>query len=310
MNLLASALSLLLFPAVLVAGVSTASPTAVPQAGESPLRDVKLVVLESGNRGPIRLGFFIELETDWHLYWASPGDAGLAPSVRWDLPKGLTAGPLIHPVPEKSVKDGFTSLTHSGRVLLLCDIAPPPGGMPAGPWTAAAVFEWMACREICVVGETPVRAVYPPKSGLAAEGKTLLARFTPRFPKPFSESGLELAAGRPVWTGSSWRVEASLSGPRAAAASDVFIYPVEGYVIDHSGLACRAGKIIVPLKPSKGPGSPPPSIVTGIVVIDGSGYDFSLPVAPRDPTAGLERQGSRARSPSWTHSIAFKEVGR
>ena len=290
MKRIAAALMILASGAGLSAGSAASLASTVAQEAESPVKSVKLVFLEGGNRGPIRLGFDIQLEAEWHLYWANPGDGGLAPSARWDLPKGFTAGPLIHPVPEKSVKDGFTSLTHGGRVLLLCDIAPPPGGIPAGPWKASAVFEWMACQEICVVGETPVQARFPPEPAHAAEGKALLERFSPRFPKPLSGSGVELAAARPAWTGSAWRIEASLAGARAAEASDVFIYPVDGYVIDHAGLACRAGKITVPLKPSKGPGSPPPAEIKGVVVIDGSGYDFTLPLARRDPSSGREGQ--------------------
>ena len=119
MKRIAAALMILASGAGLSAGSAASLASTVAQEAESPVKSVKLVFLEGGNRGPIRLGFDIQLEAEWHLYWANPGDGGLAPSARWDLPKGFTAGPLIHPVPEKSVKDGFTSLTHGGRVLLL-----------------------------------------------------------------------------------------------------------------------------------------------------------------------------------------------
>jgi hypothetical protein len=146
------------------------------------------------------------------------------------------------------------------------------------------VLEWMACSDICVVGETTVRAAFPPGPGPAEEGRALLAQFASRFPRPFSESGLELIPGPTEWTGSSWRVEATVAGPRAAAASDFFVYPIEGFVVDHAGVSCRAGKIAVSLVPSGGPGSAPPAAVRGIVLVDGTGYDVSFRVARRAPS--------------------------
>jgi thiol:disulfide interchange protein DsbD len=243
------------------------------------LKSVRLVVLDPGNPGPVKLGLHIELEAGWHLYWVNPGDAGLAPSARWTLPAGFTAGPLRHPVPVKSAEDGIISFAHKDEVFLLCDIAPPPAGCPAGPWKAAAVLEWMACRASCVTGETAVEAVIPPDAASLAAGRALLERFGPRFPRPLSASGLTAGAARAEWTGQAWRVEAVLSGPRPAGACDFFAYPVDDFVVDNAGVACRDGKIVCPLIPSRGPGSPPPPVLSGVLAVEGSGYEISVPVA-------------------------------
>ena len=270
---------ILLFLAVFLASwASEARPSSLSSYPETPLRRVRLVVLDAGNPGPARVGFHVELTAGWHLYWVNPGEAGLAPNARWTLPAGFTAGPLRHPVPVRSVEDDIISFEHKDEVLLLCDIAPPPTGWPAGPWKAAAVLEWMACRESCLTGETAVEAVIPPASASLAEGRSLFEKFAPRFPRPLSGSGVTAGSARAEWNGSAWRIEVTLSGPRSAEASDFLAYPVEDFVVDNAGVTCRDGRIVFPLIPSRGPGSPPPAAIAGILVIDGVGYEISVPI--------------------------------
>jgi DsbC/DsbD-like thiol-disulfide interchange protein len=260
-------------------------PTAGTESQESssfsPLRRVELLVLDAGGSGPVKMGFHIELEPGWHLYWTNPGDAGLAPTVRWTLPAGFAAGPLVHPVPEKSVEAGLVTYGHSNSVLLLCDITPSPSYQAAGRWEAAAVLEWMACRESCLVGDTAVRAVFPPASESLRKGRSLIEAFAPRFPRPLSEAGLTAGTGRGEWTGAAWRIEIGLSGPRAGEAVDFFPYPLEDYVIENAGVSCRHGTIVLPVVPSRGSGSPPPKEVAGLVILDGAGYEITVPVAPK-----------------------------
>jgi len=255
-----------------------------------PVKKVDLLVLDKGApadpaypagptaSGVIKMGFLVELEPGWHLYWTNPGDAGLAPSVRWTLPPGFKAGPLIQPVPRKSVAEGIVSFEQDGPVLLRCDITPPDSSPPSGTWEAAAVLEWMACRESCITGETAVRTVYPPGPSALEKGRSLLAKFAPRFPRPLSSAGLSAGAGQATLTAGEWRIEIMLTGSRAAEAGDFFPYPFEDYVISHAGISCRDGRITLPLTPSRGPGAPPPPAARGLVIIDGGGYELDVPV--------------------------------
>jgi thiol:disulfide interchange protein DsbD len=252
------------------------------------VKSVELLVLEAGGPGPIRMGFHVELEPGWHLYWKNPGDAGLAPTVRWTLPAGFAAGPLLHPVPEKSVEEGLVSYVHSGAVLLLCDVTPSPSDQAGGRWEAAAVLGWMACRESCIVGETAVRAVIPPAGDSLRKGRSLLATFGPRFPRSLSESGLRAAAGRAERSGATWRIEVALAGPRVGEADDFFPYPLEDYVIENADVSCRDGKIVLPVVPSHGSGSPPPKEVGGLVILGGAGYEIKIPVVSKAPVSFSE----------------------
>lgn len=269
---------LLAFPVLLVFLAADARPGPVPASPGGPLKSVRLVVLDAGDPGPATVGVHVELEPGWHLYWVNPGDAGLAPNARWTLPPGFKAGPLRHPVPRKTVESGIVSLEHEGPVLLLCEIAPPPAGYPEGPWKISAVLEWMACRESCVTGETAAETAFPPDAASLARGRSLLETFTPRFPRALSGSGVTAGAARAEWSGSAWRVEVPLSGPRAGEASDFLAYPAKDFVVDNAAVTCRDGRIVCPLIPSKGPGSLPPASVSGVLVVGGAGYELSIAV--------------------------------
>ncbi len=247
----------------------------------SPLKSVELLVLETGGPGPVRLEFRIELEPGWHLYWENPGDAGLAPAVRWKLPEGFVAGPLLHPVPKKSVDEGLVTYVHSGTVLLICDIAPSPSDQAGRRWEADAVLEWMACRESCIVGETAVRTVFPPAAESIRKARSLFEADRPLFPRPLSESGLTAAAAEAEWTGAAWRIKITLAGPRVSQADDFYPYPLKDYVIEHAGVSCHNGKIVLPVVPSRGSGSPPPVEVGGLVILGGTGYDVKVHVVPK-----------------------------
>jgi len=279
------------FSGLSVAGQIAAAqkPFRAPNAGSqeslsfSPLKSVELLVLETGGPGPVRLGFRIELETGWHLYWTNPGDAGLAPTVRWTLPEGFAAGPLLHPVPKKSVDEGLVSYVHSGTVLLICDVTPSPSDQARRRWEAAAVLGWMACRESCIVGETAVRTLFPPAGESLRKARSLVEADRPLFPRPLSKSGLTAAAGQAEWTGAAWRIEITLAGPRVSQAEDFFPYPLRDYVIENAGVSCRDGKIVLPVVPSQGSSSPPPMEVGGLVILGGAGYEVTVHVAPKVP---------------------------
>ncbi|HJP68820.1 MAG TPA: protein-disulfide reductase DsbD domain-containing protein, partial [Sphingomicrobium sp.] len=61
--------------------------------------DVRLIT-ESNTPRPghgIFLGLQMTPQPGWHGYWSNPGEAGLAPAVKWTAPSGVHFGPLQHP---------------------------------------------------------------------------------------------------------------------------------------------------------------------------------------------------------------------
>ena len=51
--------------------------------------------------GEVDLAIHMRPAAGWHGYWLNPGDAGLPMDVKWQLPRGFSAGPLRYPVPSR-----------------------------------------------------------------------------------------------------------------------------------------------------------------------------------------------------------------
>ena len=55
----------------------------------------------------------------WHTYWTNPGDSGETTTVVWQLPAGVTAGPLQFPMPSAIPVGPLVNYGYAGEVVLL-----------------------------------------------------------------------------------------------------------------------------------------------------------------------------------------------
>src|SRR5258708_88245 len=60
----------------------------------------------------ITAGLRMVSEPEWHTYWRNAGDAGLATTIQWELPTGVSAGAIQWPVPEKLVVSKLSSFVY------------------------------------------------------------------------------------------------------------------------------------------------------------------------------------------------------
>lgn len=118
------------------------------------------LVLDDGNlrAGETRyVGLQIETAPGWHTYWENPGDSGLATRIRWRLPPGITAGPILWPTPRRIsapplMSYGYGEERATGQVMLLTQLT-VASDAPAGAIQIGADVEWLECKEICLPGE-------------------------------------------------------------------------------------------------------------------------------------------------------------
>src|SRR5208283_6238958 len=84
---------------------------------------------------PFQIGLRFRLAPGWHTYWRNPGDAGVAPELDLALPKGVVAGPLAWPAPQRVTEGPLMTYAYTGEVLLPLTVTPAPGtpapGTPA-----------------------------------------------------------------------------------------------------------------------------------------------------------------------------------
>jgi thiol:disulfide interchange protein DsbD len=243
---------------------------------EKPVRLVTLLVLED-RPSEVTVGFHVELAPGWYLYWLNPGDAGLAPVVRWQFPTGFEAGRLRFPTPQKIVHGDIVTYGFMDETLILCDIRRPAITSGVDRQIITAVLDWMACKESCITGET---AVHVNPSGLSSvdvqKSKSIFSRYSARYPKPVRSAELTTNEARLIKPPGRWTVEVALAGREAARVSDFYPYPLEDFVIDHRRITINGGKLTIPIESSNP--SATLSQISGLLIINGSGFEISIPV--------------------------------
>jgi thiol:disulfide interchange protein DsbD len=95
------------------------------------------------------IGLHFKMDSGWHIYWANAGDAGLPTSVQWTLPKGITAGPLLFPVPKRLPNGPLMDYGYENDVILPVKLQVAKG---AKSGTLQAKVSWLVCREVCIPG--------------------------------------------------------------------------------------------------------------------------------------------------------------
>src|SRR4030042_1816004 len=177
----------------------------LPQTSEEkPLRLVELLLLEDrSTEGTV--GLHVELAPGWYLYWLNPGDAGLAPEARWQLPPGFAAGRLRFQTPQKFVHSDIVTYGFTDETLILCDIRHPSPPSATDKPIITAVLDWMACRESCITGETTVQVNLSSLSSvLIQKSRSVFARVSSRYPKSLSAAQLTVNEARLIKPPGRW----------------------------------------------------------------------------------------------------------
>ena len=187
----------LLLAAILAASTIDAAPV------ETDYSAVELLVLPGSlpaDGGTVTAGLHLQPKPGWHAYWVNPGDAGLAPSLRWQLPEGFSAGELRFPAPHVIPFGEFVTYGFDEPLLLLVDIE-IPAGLPVGTrYTLAAQARWVVCDDaLCVPEQADVTATLPvgdaiPDPLRAARFAAAREKVPPKvdWPARFEQSGGEV----------------------------------------------------------------------------------------------------------------------
>ena len=111
----------------------------------------------------VMAGIDLHMDPKWHTYWKNPGGAGIATTVKWDLPAGVTAGEIQWPVPHKLPDPEFTTYVYDDEVVLLVPLTLAADVRDA-PLELKAKVDWLECESKCLPGSAPVSAVLKPGS--------------------------------------------------------------------------------------------------------------------------------------------------
>jgi len=180
-----------------------------------------------------RAAVHLRMEKDWHVNWINPGDAGLAPSIAWELPDGFKVSELFWPYP-RQYRIGPIVIYGYDDELLLTALITPPVELPAkGDVVIGAEVDWLACAEACVPGGAEIKLELPVSSS---------------YPKPDEKwrPAFEAAEADHPLPSATWRVQAFVDDeeryvlevrsihPRDIAIARCQFFPTEPDVIEHA----------------------------------------------------------------------------
>jgi thiol:disulfide interchange protein DsbD len=113
--------------------------------------------------GEFWIGWRIIRDKGWHTYWKHPGDVGVPPSIKWDLPPGFVTDDMLYSLPEKVKMARIRANGHYGETLFLTKVQAPHHLEVGALITVKAKASWLACSRQCKPGfadlETQVEVV-------------------------------------------------------------------------------------------------------------------------------------------------------
>ena len=88
----------------------------------------------------------------WHTYWKNPGESGLPTEIKWTLPAGVTAEPIVWPTPHLFDIGGVINYGFQDEAMLLVRIT-PAAGVATDSLRLAAEANWLVCEDVCIPEE-------------------------------------------------------------------------------------------------------------------------------------------------------------
>lgn len=246
-------------------------------------------------------GIHLRMDPHWHTYWKNPGASGMATTIAWQLPPGVTASPIQWPVPEKTPDKELTTYIYENEVVLLVPLK-VAADLPPGPLELKAKVSWLECETVCVLGSGNVNATLtigdqPKRSADAALLDT--------WQKLLPQAGGSIAAR-------GWWDQAATESPRAfvlewntsSAVSEPDFFPdaSEAFEVqpDTEVLKTTAGKVQLRKTVKKFSGDWPPRL-SGIAV-EKSGeqrlaFNVDVPLATAKPASAPSTSPAAAPAP-------------
>lgn len=270
--------ALLLFLFALTTGLSRGQ-------GPEPQTAVKLLLSHEVAKPGDTVTAAIELSSapDWHTYWRNPGDAGLATTIEWELPPGITAGAIQWPVPHKMTLLDVGAYVYEGTEYLLIPLT-IAADAKSGTFDLKAVLSWLECEKICVPqnGTVTNRLSIGSESKLSAAA-SLIDNARERLPKKVAP--FPVSASWEAGTNATTRILVVEWPADHVQKPDFYPYEADGYTIETAtGVQTGGSKIRVKKAVKLGDDAKWPQTVAGLVVTDASAkkpiaYEVSLALA-------------------------------
>jgi suppressor for copper-sensitivity B len=173
------------------AAVVSAAGTALAQTPvETQHATLRLLPASQGfdANGRATVGLEFTLDPGWHIYWRSPGGAGLPPEVSWEGSRNLAASELSWPRPTRYELLGIETLAYSERVIFPVTVE---AKHPSAPIAMVADVNFLICAEICIPDTGTVSLTLRAGEG-ATEFTHDIDQFQGQVPVPPERAGMQI----------------------------------------------------------------------------------------------------------------------
>jgi thiol:disulfide interchange protein DsbD len=170
---------------------------------------------------PLQVGLKLTHDPEWHTYWQVPGDSGLPTRIDWQLPAGMTAGPIEWPVPHRLPAGPLVNFGYEGETLLLTTLRAPAALATGAPVTLNAKVEWLECKDVCIPGSADVSLTLPVKASAAPTAHAAL------FDRTRQQIPAKLAGLAARGTIEANRIKLALDLPAGRTADTLEFFPLE-----------------------------------------------------------------------------------
>jgi thiol:disulfide interchange protein DsbD len=142
------------------------------------------------------VGLQLTHQTDWHTYWRNPGDSGLPTQIEFNLPKGISAGEVRWPLPNKLKAGHLTNYGFEKTVLLVVPLTVSKQFKPNADQRLAieAHANWLVCKLECIPQEGDFTLQLPVNSSVATHAaafEAVLAAQPQRLPSVTTSTRFE-----------------------------------------------------------------------------------------------------------------------
>ncbi len=277
---------------VLMTLFAFAAMPAAAQLGTGPRHIAMELVPETASPAAgskVTLAIVANPEAGWHGYWKNGGDAGVETKLDWTLPSGVTAGPIVYPVPGRLLLFGLMNYVYEKQFTLFVDLN-IPAGLAKGtrlPVSAKAIY--LVCTtEVCV----------PESRTLSTEVTVGDGAIDPVTRAKFD--GWRQALPKPLGSPATFQIDGksfklAVPFPAAATASDIYFYPLQAGALDYAKpqIVKRDGDMLTIETAIAPPGNPRPTKLEGVLAT-GDGRGFLLTATPGTVASGSGAGGAAA----------------
>jgi thiol:disulfide interchange protein/DsbC/DsbD-like thiol-disulfide interchange protein len=205
---------------ILLLSVIGLSPLAA-QMPEAKLNVPAVLEAESATPAPgqsVTLALRFRPAPTWHGYWQNPGEAGFGMQLKWQLPKGVTAGEPRYPVPSPLMVQGLMNYVFERDYAVLVDVKIDASVAVGTPLPIKLRGDWLACTdEICVPEGDDLSINLRAGDGAATQAAKF-DQYRMALPVPLDRDAHYAITGKDI--------EIAIDYPASAPLGQVYFFPL------------------------------------------------------------------------------------